>query len=149
MVAEDKRPADEMAGLQASTADRIAVTVADGYLFLRMGPKFAEHDLPDAFDRAAIDSFIDTGMKNEIDRLLIDVTGSSQSFGINTFRCIAEAHKRKRYRAERVAVFSHSKAEFLRVELAGVVVKPAAGEPEVRSFVRLSDAVDWLTGTAD
>lgn len=124
--------------------ERIGIAIAPGYLEVRLGKRFAEQDMLDAADEAAIEAFIETGRDNGIDCLLFDVTGSSQSFGINAFRRIAEAHRRKHYRVRKVAVYSRSRAEHLRAELGRVVIMPEAGSPEVRVFADESQAADWL-----
>jgi hypothetical protein len=134
---------------EATGAGRLKVSVDNRYLLVRMGPYFALKDRPDTFDAVAIEAFMVTGLEHGIDRALFDTSQSTHGFGINTFRLMADCHRKTGYRLRKIAVVATSKSEPLRVELAQLVVAPTAGGPEVRVFPDSVEAEAWLHADED
>ena len=134
---------------EATGAGRLKVSVENRYLLVRMGPYFALKDRPDTSDAVAIEAFMLTGLEHGIDMALFDTSQSTHGFGINTFRLMADCHRKTGYRLRKVAVVAASKSEPLRVELAQLVVSPTAGDPEVRVFSDSIDAEAWLHANED
>jgi hypothetical protein len=140
-----KAPIDRDAASAEIGVGRGAVFVEDGYLLVRWGPHFVEYDNPDREDIAAVDHFMKIGLETGIDRVIFDNKDSSHGFGLNAFRMFAECHQRTGYRISRCAVVSKAIAESVRIQLSRVELVGQSGNPEVRLFRELADAVLWIT----